>query len=259
MSFEIIDFHTHPFARTQTNLCLHKEAIALDADTTLRDMDQARISTFCGSVIQPNMDEGFETLRRCNREALALKQRYGKRYIPGFHVHPDYIEESVAELDFAKKNGVFIVGELVPYMHGWEDYSCPGFSAILKEVEKRGMLVSLHTMSIPQMQQMAKEHPHVSFVFAHPGEKARFLEHVDTMKKYDNVYLDLSGTGLFRYGMLRNLIDQVGVERILFGTDYPICNLQMYVGAIMGEHLTDRERELIFSGNAKRLFAGKNV
>jgi hypothetical protein len=33
----------------------------------------------------------------------------------------------------------------------------------------------------------------------------------------------------------------------------------MYVGAIMGEQLTDRERELIFSGNAKRLFAGKNV
>ena len=49
------------------------------------------------------------------------------------------------------------------------------------------------------------------------------------MKKCDNVHIDLSGSGLHRYGVVKYLVDNVGSERILFGTDYPISNLSMYV------------------------------
>ena len=73
------------------------------------------------------------------------------------------------------------------------------------------------------------------------------------MKKYDNIYLDLSGTGLFRFGMLKRLVDQVGAERILFGTDHPICNPAMYVAGVMHERISERNMSLIFSENAKRL------
>ena len=168
-------------------------------------------------------------------------------------MHPDYIDESVKEIAFAAENDVRIIGELVPYMNGWSDYSCKSFSDILDEIEKYGMVVSLHTINLQQMSKMAEAHINVNFVFAHPGEKDFVLEHVEIMKRLDNVYIDLSGTGLFRYGLIRFLIDSVGAERVLFGTDYPICNLQMYIGAVLGEKLSDRERELVFSGNAKRL------
>ena len=168
-------------------------------------------------------------------------------------MHPDFVDESVAEIKLAAENGVRIIGELVPYMNGWKDYSCSGFSDILDEISKYNMVVSLHTIDLKQMEKMAEAHKNVNFVFAHPGEKSFALEHVEVMKRLDNVYLDLSGTGLFRYGLTRFLVDSVGAERILFGTDYPICNLQMYIGAVLGEKLSDRERELIFSGNAKRL------
>lgn len=77
------------------------------------------------------------------------------------------------------------------------------------------------------------------------------------MKKHENLCLDLSGTGLFRYGVLKYLIREVGADRILFGTDYPICNPRMYVEAIYGEEITEEERELVFHGNVERILGQK--
>ncbi len=248
---EIIDFHVHPFLDADKNFCHYRETMKIDENTFLSDMDDAGVSVFCGSVVK--RCEGFEGLKECNREAIKLKEIYGNRYQPGFHIHPAFVDESVDEIKLAKERDIRIIGELVPYMHGWSDYSCKSFSDILDEIEKYGMVVSLHTINLQQMSKMAEAHRNVNFVFAHPGEKASVSEHIEIMKRLDNVYLDLSGTGLFRYGLVRYLVDSVGVERILFGTDYPICNLPMYIGAVLGEKLSDRERELIFSGNAKRL------
>ncbi len=254
MSFEIIDFHTHPFLDSDCYFCIYKESVEADVNTFLSDMEAAGISRFCGSVIRKRREgEGFELLKKLNRDAIKLREIYGEKYIAGIHVHPDFVDESVAEIKFAADNGVRLIGELVPYMHGWSDYSCRGFSDILDEAEKYNMVVSLHVGDHGQMRKMASEHKNVKFVIAHPGEKERALKHIEAMKACDNMYLDLSGGGMFRYGLVRYLCDQVGAERVLFGTDYPICNLKMYVGAVMGERLRDCERELIFSENAKRV------
>lgn len=52
----------------------------------------------------------------------------------------------------------------------------------------------------------------------------------------------------------RKLIDEIGAHKVVFGTDYPICDLQMYIGAIAhDELLTDNEKRLILSENAKRI------
>ena len=103
------------------------------------------------------------------------------------------------------------------------------------------------------MRKIAKEHNKTQFVFAHPGEAARVEEHISVMLECENVYLDISGTGLFRYGMLKHLVTKVGADRILFGSDYPICNPGMYIAGVEFEKLMDNEKELIFAGNAKRL------
>ncbi len=73
------------------------------------------------------------------------------------------------------------------------------------------------------------------------------------MKKHENLYLDLSGTGLFRFGLLKHLIREVGADRILFGTDYPICNPRMYVQAVYGEDISEEDQEKILFRNAEAL------
>lgn len=251
MEFEIIDFHTHPFLNSGNNFCSYKESRKMDSDTFLQEMENVGIFRFCGSVIC--WGKTFELLKKCNRDALKLREIYGDKYVPGIHVHPDFVEDSINELAFASQNNVKLIGELVPYMNGWEDYSCKEFSDILNEAEKYNMVISLHTLNFEQMDKMAGEHKNINFVFAHPSEKSVVFKHIDIMQKHDNVYLDLSGSGINRYGALKFLVDKVGAERLLFGTDYPLIDANGLVSTVLSEQISDREKELIFSGNAKRL------
>ena len=169
-------------------------------------------------------------------------------------MHPDYVKESCDEIEYMHGRGVRLIGELVPYSHGWNDYSCRGLAEILDTAEQYGMIVSYHTMGEDrQIEDMIAEHPGIIFVAAHPGQKGDFLKHIDRMKRYENAWLDLSGTGLFRYGMLVHGVNEAGFERFLFGTDYPICNPRMYVQAVLQEHISDEAKECILWGNARRL------
>ena len=77
--------------------------------------------------------------------------------------------------------------------------------------------------------------------------------HIARMRKYDNTYLDISGTGILRLGLLEHLVDSVGADRILFGTDYPIANHDLYVHVVKTARIPDAAKEKIFHENAERL------
>jgi len=230
----------------------------MDADTTLEYLQGMGISKICGSSLCTYGEENrasAETMRRCNDLALSLHEKYGDFYIPGFHVHGDHLEESLAEMERMSSKGVKLLGELVPYWFGWQNlYGSKNFSAILDLAEDLGMIVSIHSMDDDGMDKMVKEHPNLTIVGAHPGEYGDYERQIKRLGMSENYYLDLSGYGLFRQGMLRYGIDKKGVERFLFGSDYPTCNPAMYIGGVLLDTLiTDSEKEAIFSGNAKRL------
>ena len=187
--------------------------------------------------------------------ALKLQEMYGDFYIPGFAVHPSFVKESCEEIERMSSLGVNLIGELVPYMHGWGSYYSKEFSEILDVAENHNMVVNLHGSCCDnEIDMLVKEHPNLIVVAAHPGELPSFNRHLERMKMSKNYYLDLSGTGLFRHGMLRHGIDMFGAERFLFGSDYPTCNPGMFIGGVALDFtLTNEEKELIFSGNAKRL------
>lgn len=254
MDFEIIDFHTHPFMEEKNNICSHTEYCSMSADNTVEVFKGLGISKICGSVIGGANDNYWHKIKANNDEALKLRDYYNGFYVPGFHVHPDYVEESINEIHRMHKLGVNLIGELVPYADGWNDYSCDDFSDILHEAGKYNMVVSFHSMGEDEMDKMVQKHKDVIFVAAHPGEYDRVMRHLERMKMSENYYLDVSGYGMFRYGMVKHAVDCFGADRILFGSDYPTCHPGMYVGGILFDNLlTDGEKEKIFSLNAKRL------
>lgn len=257
MSFEIIDFHTHPFLDASTNICSHIEYCKMGVSKTQELFCELGVSKICGSVVsvrESNCQANWAEIKKNNDIALQLKEIYGDFYVPGFHIHPAFIEESLQEIKRMDEQGIKLIGELVPYFDGWDNYSSPEFSVLLEEAGKRNMIVSLHTQGNDEMDKMVQRHKDVIFVAAHPGEYYDFMRHLERMKMSENYYLDLSGYGMFRHGMLRRAIDTVGADRILFGSDYPTCNPAMYLGGVLLDTLiTDREKEKIFSHNAKRL------
>lgn len=254
----VIDFHTHPYLSESEFLNFYPECFTPSPAQMKEDVEKAGICRVAGCVLNKRSytdEEGFSYIKECNDKALELRRIWGEFYTPGFHVHPLFVDESVAEIERMHSMGIKLIGELVPYMHGWSDYSRKGLHDILDAAEPYGMTVSFHTMKDEQkeMTRMIEAHPGLNFVAAHPNEKEYFLLHLERMKKYDNFLLDLSGTGIFRYGLTAYGVNKAGSEKFVFGTDYPICNPRMYVQAIMQEPITDADRENIFFRNAQRL------
>ena len=257
--YKIIDFHTHPFLTDKTNICSHLEYANMSAKNTKRDFQKIGVVKICGSVIDrvpPRQSTTFEHLRRLNDEAFALRDLYKGFYIPGIHVHPGFVKESIAEIERANRNGVKLIGELVPYMHGWENYACKEFSEILEVAAHYRMIVNFHSGGEDEMDEMVRNHKDVLFVAAHPGSAENFKRHLKRMEMSENYFLDLSGSGIMRHGLLRHGIDEFGAERFLFGSDYPTCNPAMFIGGVAFDFLiTDNEKQKIFYQNAFKLLS----
>ncbi len=259
MEYEIIDFHTHPFEDRAHNICNHAEFCGMSIENTREVFDKLGISRICGSVIRWGKDSDasvWDKVRENNDSALRLRDLYGGFYVPGFHVHPAFVEESLREIERMDREGVKLVGELVPYFDKWGDlkYDSEPFSVLLDEIGRRGMVVSFHSQDEDAMDRMVAAHPDVTFVAAHPGEYDLFMRHIARARMSENYYIDLSGYGVFRYGMLRRAIDEIGADRVLFGSDFPTCSPAMYLGAVtMDGLITEEERQMILSENAKRL------
>lgn len=257
----VIDFHTHPYLSRDEFLNFYPECFEPSPQQLMEDVTKAGISHICGSVLNKRpytSKEGFGYIRELNDKALSLKERLGDFYTPGFHIHPHFVDLSIAEIGRMHDKGIRLIGELVPYMHGWSDYSDARLHTILEAAEQYGdMIVSFHTMKDEQKQmtEMIASHPKLDFVAAHPNEKELFLLHLERLRKFDNFYLDLSGTGIFRYGLIAYGVNKVGSGKFIFGTDYPICNPRMYVQAVLHEPISDRDKENILYNNAAGLTA----
>ncbi len=112
---------------------------------------------------------------------------------------------------------------------------------------------------------LAEKFTELTIVAAHFGNP--FIEECgDLMRCHGNVYADLSGYFTeFRpisrkeVGEMRRDIDKLrrligGLERLLFGTDWPLYSQKEYMESVKSLSLSEKERELIFSGNAQRIF-----
>ncbi len=256
---KIIDFHTHPFLDITYSICWHNDYCDMSARRTIETMRSLGVTKICGSVVSGELcakENSWKKIKKWNNHALKVKEFYGDFYEMGFHVHPDFLEESLEEIDRMANLGVRLIGELVPEMTGYSGFASKGMRKIIDYATQKNMIVSLHTTENDDMEKFISWFPDTKIVAAHPGEYERLMEHISRMKRYTNYYLDLSGYGIFRHGALRRIIDEVGVERILFGSDFPSCNVGMYVGGVLFDDLlTDSEKQMILFENATRLLA----
>jgi predicted TIM-barrel fold metal-dependent hydrolase len=79
-------------------------------------------------------------------------------------------------------------------------------------------------------------------------------ETVSVMKKHDNIYLETHA--LVAPGALRFLADQVGVDRIIFGSDCPRSSLGGALRYVRESGLAEPDVEKVLGGNIKRLLGG---
>ena len=97
-----------------------------------------------------------------------------------------------------------------------------------------------------------RDFPGVQFVLAHAGARD-VAGAIPLAQRYPNVWLGIHGQGVT---VLSQLIDEVGAQRLLFGTDWPFYHLAATLAKVL--LVTDGRPELrnqILRANAERLLA----
>ena len=100
-----------------------------------------------------------------------------------------------------------------------------------------------------------EQYPNLTVIGAHFGGWSIWEEATERLKKYPNFLVDCSSS-LYAISpeKAKELIHAYGVERVLFGTDYPLWTPEEELDRFMKIDLTEKEREDIFYNNTARLF-----
>lgn len=246
----IIDFHTHPSYNTTA-----KFGYDMTEELFIEDEKRAGISLACGSAFQEDYMLSGEPIDKIvttlNDAVWAWHEKAPDFIYPGVTIHPDFPELSEKAIRKAYDRGFRLVGELVPEYLGCKSLVSDGFMELYALCRDLDMVLSIHSPDAAAP--IAKAFPTMPVVLAHPGYNESYRNKLELAGMFDNLYLDLSGTGIAASGMLRFGIDRIGAEKFLFGTDFPGYNPAMYVESVLFERLTDTERESVFHKNAEYL------
>ena len=255
--FEILDAHIHPVPGNIPGTDLSLFGSRTDPAKTVEELRAAGISRAAGAVIRRfrPVPASFAEIHELNEACLAIRDRFPDFYLPGIGVHPLFPEASCREIEVMHRDcGVRLVGELVAYMMGYDNYACPELDPVWALIRDLDMAVNLHLNRLEEAADILRRFPTLKLIIAHPtASPADYTARLELIAQYPNAALDISGSGPNSWGMVRHGIRTAGLDRIVFGTDYPIRNPGMYVAGVYAEKLTDAEMTAVFSGNLKRL------
>ena len=106
-----------------------------------------------------------------------------------------------------------------------------------------------------RMLPVLKKYPDLTVVGAHFGGWSVWDEATEMLSEYKNFFVDCSSS---LYAMTakraKELIYAYGADRVLFGTDYPMWDIETEIDRFMEIDLTEKEREDILYNNAFKLF-----
>lgn len=98
---------------------------------------------------------------------------------------------------------------------------------------------------------LARRYPEAKLIMAHLGGNC--YDGVKAIRDCPNVWTDFSGS-LFLRDEIDYAVEQLGSDRILFGSDMPGCSFITNYAQVLEADLTPRQREDIYYNNARKLF-----
>ncbi|HEU5424501.1 MAG TPA: amidohydrolase family protein [Nitrolancea sp.] len=100
---------------------------------------------------------------------------------------------------------------------------------------------------------LARRHPRATIIMAHLGGGG--WRGVQDIKSCPNVVVDTSGAQP-QAGLVEYAVRELGAERVVYGSDWPIRDFATQVARVTGARLTAMDRASILGGNAARLVPG---
>jgi predicted TIM-barrel fold metal-dependent hydrolase len=276
----IIDCHTHIFPeevkKDREAFCKRDEGFSfiyknskakmVGVEDLIASMDESGIdhSVICGFPWnQPDLCSFH------NQYLMESALRYPNRlivFVILLFSNPDW---SGKELNRAIKGGAKGVGEVAFYRDEMTSQDIYSMKPILTQMEKQGFPLLLHTNetlghSYPGKGRTPLERfyvqilsfPNLPIILGHWGGGLPFYELMPEVRKgMANVYYDTAASPFLYSKKIYAIASEiVGVEKIFFGTDYPLISPRRYFKELEGSGLSGQDQEKILGLNFLRRF-----
>jgi predicted TIM-barrel fold metal-dependent hydrolase len=112
------------------------------------------------------------------------------------------------------------------------------------------------TESTPEMfATLARRHPNATMIMYHTG--GDFVYGAKAARGLENVYCELGGADSVE-GVVEQVVDAVGAERVVFGSDLPGRSITSQLAKVLGARLSGAQKEHILYGNMARVLAARS-
>jgi len=251
-SYPVFDCHLHSPGESGESWQWHK--VTSNFEEFVAYLDKTGVQK---GIINSQRSYGTspEEFRAGNREVARYVDKYKGRFLGACVVNPQFIEEALREIEFCHDQLGFVwVGELCNYMVPYA-YTIPEFGRLVEQVTRLNMVLALHTEQ-GEMDYIAGRFPGATIAFAHFGDDHEYQDifrRIDLVAGNPNFYLDTSGYGHDRVGVLEYAVQKIGPNRVLFGSDFSINDPGTVMARIKNAFLTEEQKQKIFSGNLLHL------
>lgn len=241
MAFEIIDANAifGPWPIVRADMPIERLITAMSNHGVSRALAVSTVG-----ALHNHGDGNAETLKLCS-EQPAL--------IPVATIDPRGYFGATGMVEKLKEQG-FRLLRFFPELQGWSlDHAA--FLDILDEASSANMPIMVQTRNTGNPTVMARSlngRPLITILEGVSFEN--MAEAVSVMRKNESIITD---TRELRVpGALRFLVDQVGADRVVFGSGCLGSSLAAALGYINDAEISDENKAQIFGGNIKRLLTG---
>ncbi len=218
-------------------------------------MNIERITVFMGFPF--HYDPTPEELRAENDQVLRAIRAFPDRVLGFVYLTPNHVAFSLDELNRCVRDGPMVGVKL------WVARYCnvPELDPIVERATALKAPVLQHTYmkitgnlageSTPvHLAELARRHPDAPLICSHAG--ADWEQGIRAIRETKNVVIDVAGFDPTA-GAVEMAVRELGVERIVFGSDAGLRTFASQLGKVMGADIPESARKLILSGNLKRM------
>ncbi len=275
----IIDFHTHIFpSRINSNrdeyirrdacfaaLYSNKKAKLATAEELIESMDRERVDV---SIV---LNIGWSTNELCietNDYIMESIARYPERLVGFCTVQPKFVNEAVKEIERCVKGGIRGIGEIRPDTQQIDLNDEEIINPFIEVIRKHNLILLVHASEPVGHQYPGKgtvtpellcpfiaAHQDITVVCAHWGGGLPFYALMPEVKKsMANTYFDTAASPFLYSPQIYDRVSRlVRADKILFGSDYPLLRQSRIIEEIRSSELIEDEKNMVLSGNARRL------
>jgi uncharacterized protein len=166
---------------------------------------------------------------------------------------PMRVEESLLEAEKYRHHPKFIGFKTRPEFHKIT-FDHPSYRPLLEIAAQLRKPILLHCTPIEDAQAISRLAPQfdAAIIMVHAC-LGLYKEAVTLVKDCPNVYIE-PVTSFHFPGKIRTILNIVGHERLMFGTDYGLMARQRIMRTYDEANLSPTEQAAIFGGNARRVF-----